>query len=89
MNKEPKDKPRSIREKYNRRLFNLRLTLEDYITHANERLTNGGNIRNREETEKILNKVQELKSILPILKNNSIEIESLNDIYKALDGHNE
>lgn len=84
MNKEPEDKTRSIREKYNRRLFNLRLILKDYIIHANERLINGGNIRNREETEKILNKAQELKSILPILKDEKVNIEAMNTICKTL-----
>jgi len=61
----PKDLNRSIRDKYHRRVHNLLLSLKEYEIAANERLINGGKIRNREETKMILEKVKELKSILP------------------------
>lgn len=83
MYKEPKNKTRSIREKYRRRLDNMTLALNNYKYAANERLINGGNIRNRHETKIILEEVQKLINLLP-KKTDEPDIEGLNNILNSL-----
>lgn len=84
--KEPKDKKCSIREKYNRRLRSLSHVIEEYVFSANERLENGGNIRNRDETEKILNKAKELQDLIPSHKEIDIQNVHISDeLLQSLD----
>lgn len=66
--KEPKDKKRSIRDKYKRRLKNLAFMLDEYIMHAEERLNEkkAGKIRNKKETQELLQKCTELRNIIQI-----------------------
>lgn len=68
LHKEPKDKKRSIRDKYKRRLKNLAFMLDEYIMHAEERLNEkkAGKIRNKKETQELLQKCTELRKIIPI-----------------------
>lgn len=68
VNKEPKDLKRSIRNKYNRRLRYLAHTIDDYIFHAEQRLDKekAGKIRNKNETEELLEKCKKLREIIPV-----------------------
>lgn len=85
MKNKPKDLNRSIRDKYKRRLVNLALEIENYSYAANERLNNGGNIKNRKETEEILHKVKELQKLIPEgLLDFELSAESYNGICEAL-----
>ena len=65
---EAKDQKTSIRNKYKRRLRDLALTLDDFITHAEIRLDaqRAGRIHKREETEKLLGSCKTLRAAIPM-----------------------
>lgn len=74
-----KDVKRSIRNKYNIRLRNLHHILEQYLIHAEDRLNKSlaGNVRNREETEAIVEKSKELLELLPKPKEVEIDFDAI------------
>lgn len=63
--KDPKDIKRSIYTKYKRRVEWTRHSLNTLIEYAELRLTEGGNIENRDETQKILEAAKTLQDCLP------------------------
>ncbi|WP_217542885.1 hypothetical protein [Vibrio metschnikovii] len=74
-----KDEKRSIRDKYNRRLKHLYYALEQYLLFAEERLdeSKAGKIRNKEETEDIVEKVKELLVLVPEPKLPVLDFDAL------------
>lgn len=62
---QPKDIKGSIRQKYKRRLVWLYHAIEQYEIVANDRIEKGGNIRDRDEIEVILELIKPLKERLP------------------------
>jgi len=86
--KDPKDIKRSIYTKYKRRVEWTRHSLDTLIEHAQLRLTEGGNIENREETQKILEAAKTLQDCLPkqdIGKEAKELFKTFQAISKALD----
>jgi hypothetical protein len=55
----------SIYRKYRRRLTRLRAAIEDFQTAAGDRLTDGGEIKNRNETKKIVKALERVARLLP------------------------
>lgn len=60
----PKDIKRSIREKYKRRVKWLAHAVEQFEFAAKDRLEEGGKIRNRPQTEELLEATDNLKALL-------------------------
>ena len=86
--KESLDKKRSIYQKYKRRIEWTRYSLDELIEYADLRLTEGGNIENRKETEKILAAAKALQDCLPerdIEKETKELFKTFQAISKALD----
>ncbi|MFZ6769777.1 hypothetical protein ACO0LM_22215 [Undibacterium sp. Di26W] len=65
---EVKDVKGSIRRKYRTRLKNLAWALNEFISHAENRLNSAkaGNIHKRDETEKLLEHCKALRATIPI-----------------------
>lgn len=81
---EIKDPKGSIRRKYQTRLRHLAETLDDFITHAEQRLdaAKAGKIHQRAETEKLLENCKALRAAIPI---KNIDEEELSpEIYRNL-----
>ena len=55
----------SLRNKYKRRVEWLRLSISNYEYIAEQRLQNGGKIHDRDDIQKVLAKLKELKALLP------------------------
>ena len=81
---EIKDPKGSIRRKYQIRLRHLAETLDDFITHAEQRLdaAKAGKIHKRAETEKLLENCKTLRAAIPI--NSLAEEELAPEIYRNL-----
>lgn len=81
---EIKDPKGSVRRKYQTRLRHLAYTLDDFITHAEQRLdaVKAGKIHQRTETEKLLESCKTLRAAIPI--KNIAEEELSPEIYRNL-----
>ena len=66
--KEPKDKKRSLRQKYKRRLIKLADALDQFLAYSEERLNSEitGNIHKRKMTEKLYRMGDKLRSEINI-----------------------
>jgi len=65
MKNPPKDKKRSVRDKYRRRLRWLASAVDQFEIAAQDRIEYGGNIRDRVELDAILEALKPLKELLP------------------------
>jgi hypothetical protein len=81
---ELKDVPGSIRRKYQTRLRNLAWMLDDFISHAEDRLISAkaGKIHKRDETEKLLEHCKALRAAIPV--KNPMDEELPADVYHNL-----
>ncbi|EMG0013670.1 hypothetical protein V4X81_003688, partial [Acinetobacter baumannii] len=83
-----KDIKRSIRDKYKRRETGLRIVLEDFIIHANDRIdeSRAGVARNSNDIKLYIQKCQELLDVLPEIKEPEFNFNlSLDDFYQTLE----
>ncbi|PZO18416.1 MAG: hypothetical protein DCE87_02050 [Betaproteobacteria bacterium] len=78
---EAKDQKTSIRNKYKRRLRDLAMTLDEFITHAEDRLNaqRAGKIHKREETEKLLESCKTLRAAIPMKNPAEEELDERTD----------
>lgn len=82
-----KDIKRSIRDKYKRREKGLRIVLEDFIIHANDRIdeSRAGVAKNSNDIKLYIEKCQELLKVLPEITEPEFNFNfSLKDFYEAL-----
>ena len=60
-----KDPKRSIRDKYIRRRRNLGQAIDQFVMAADDRLTEGGDIHDREQIEALKKALHEVTKLLP------------------------